>query len=98
MDRRTFLGSVVGGILASSPAARAQQAGRVPVVDVLGSQIGARGGLVDTTRQGLRDRRYFGGKTIAFELRFARGKPASQTRIVLCSAPNRLQFHAVLCR
>ena len=35
MDRRAFLGTLAGGLLASPPAAEAQQAGKVPIIGVL---------------------------------------------------------------
>jgi len=35
MDRRAFIGTMVGGVLAAPLAAEAQQAGRVPRVGVL---------------------------------------------------------------
>ena len=77
IDRRAFLALLGLGALASPPAARAQQAGKVPVVGVLSSGIGPRGTTIDATRQGLRDLGYVEGQTIAFDVRFAGGKPES---------------------
>jgi putative tryptophan/tyrosine transport system substrate-binding protein len=75
MDRRTFVGGVAGGLLAWPLAAAAQQAGKVPVVGVLNIAVGPRSLTVDTTRQALRELGYVEGQTIAFDVRFAGGKP-----------------------
>ena len=75
MDRRAFIGSVAGGLLAMPRAADAQQPGKVPVVGVLNIAVGPRSLTVDTTRQGLRELGYIEGQTIVFEIRFAGGKP-----------------------
>jgi len=75
IDRRTFIGGFAGGLLTWPLAAAAQQPGKVPVVGVLIPVVGPRAGTVDTVRQGLRDLGYIDGKNIAFELRFAGGKP-----------------------
>jgi putative tryptophan/tyrosine transport system substrate-binding protein len=74
MPRRAFLAITAGGLLAAPLAAEAQQAGRVPVVGVLNTGMGPRALTVDTTRQGLRERGYVEGQTIAFEVRFAGAK------------------------
>ena len=74
MDRRKFIGSVAGGLLALPLPTTAQQPGRVPVVGVLNIAVGPRSLTVDTTRQGLRDLGYVEGQTIVFEVRFAGGK------------------------
>jgi putative ABC transport system substrate-binding protein len=71
VDRRTFLGTLVGGLLAAPLAAEAQQAGKVPVVGVLNSAVGPRSTTIDTTRQGLRDLGYVEGRTILLDIRFA---------------------------
>jgi putative tryptophan/tyrosine transport system substrate-binding protein len=71
IDRRTFLAALGLGALASSGAAQAQQAGRVPLVGVMNSGVGPRSTTIDTTRQGLRDLGYIDGQTIAFDVRFA---------------------------
>ena len=75
MNRRTFIGGFAGGLLIGQLAAVAQQPGKVPVVGVLIPIVGPRAGTVDTARQGLRDLGYVDDKNIAFELRFAGGKP-----------------------
>ena len=38
MDRRTFIGTLIGSLLTMPPAARAQQTGKVSVVGVLSPQ------------------------------------------------------------
>ena len=77
MDRRTFIGSVAGGLLAVPLSGAAQQPGKVPVVGILNNSVGPRSRSVDTTRQELSDLGYVDGKTIVFEVRFAGGKPES---------------------
>ena len=71
MDRRMFLGTLAGGLLAAPLAAEAQSAGKVPVVGVLNSAAGPRSTTIDTTRQGLRDLGYVEGRTILLDIRFA---------------------------
>ena len=75
MDRRMFIGGAAGGLLAWPLAADAQQPGKVPVVGVLYSGSGPPGPILNNARQGLRDLGYVDGKNIAFEVRFAEGKP-----------------------
>ena len=74
MDRRRFVGGVASGLLAWPLAAAAQQPAKVQVVGVLypGSFPGP---IFNNARQGLRDIGYIDGKNIAFEVRFAGGKP-----------------------
>ena len=74
MDRRKFIGSVAGGLLAFPLSTTAQQPGTVPVVGVLNTGVGPRAPTVDNTRQGLRDLGYVEGRTIVFDVRFAGGK------------------------
>jgi len=71
IDRRAFLGTLAGGLLAAPLAAEAQPARKIPVVGVVNSGAGPRSTTVDTTRQGLRELGYVEGQTIAFEVRFA---------------------------
>jgi putative ABC transport system substrate-binding protein len=75
MDRRTFIGSVAGGLLAVPLSGAAQQSGKVPIVGILNLSVGPRSRSVDSTRQGLRELGYIEGQTIAFEVRFAGGNP-----------------------
>jgi putative tryptophan/tyrosine transport system substrate-binding protein len=71
MDRRAFLSLLAVGTVALPPAARAQPAGKVPLVGVMNSGAGPRSTTIDITRQGLRDLGYIDGQTIAFDVRFA---------------------------
>ena len=75
MDRRAFIGTVTGGLLAAPLAVGAQQAGKLPMVGVLGPGAGPQSRTADTTRRGLYELGYVEGKTIAFDVRFAAGKP-----------------------
>ena len=71
MDRRTFLGLVGSGLLATPLGAEAQQAGAMPVVGMLLAGAGPRSRIVDTVRQGLRELGYIEGQTIGFDIGFA---------------------------
>jgi putative ABC transport system substrate-binding protein len=75
MDRRTFIGGVSGCLLAWPLASAAQPPGKVPVVGMLSPSNGPRAAIPDNARQALRDLGYVDGKNIAFEVRFAGGKP-----------------------
>ena len=71
MDRRTFIGTVAGGILASTPAVRAQQARvyRVGVVLYGGPYAGA----VDGLRRGLAELGLEEGKQLILHVRDGKG-------------------------
>jgi putative ABC transport system substrate-binding protein len=73
MDRRRFLLTSLAGALAAPRAAETQQAERVPRVGVLLLADSAQA-VVDAFRQGLRERGYVDGQTIAIEVRYAEGK------------------------
>jgi putative tryptophan/tyrosine transport system substrate-binding protein len=81
MDRRVFIVGAASGLLTWPLAAAAQPPGKVPVVGVLYPGIGPEtsttpsGPILNNARQGLRDLGYVDGKNIAFEVRFAGGKP-----------------------
>jgi putative ABC transport system substrate-binding protein len=70
VDRRAFLGTLAASLLAAPLAAEGQP--RVPVVGVLASTPGPRSGTVNRLREHLREAGHF---EIAFEVRFAGGKP-----------------------
>ena len=72
MDRRAFIGTVAGGLLAAPLAAEAQQAGKVPSVGYVTSS--GRTVNVDSFDQGLRDLGYRIGQDIIVEYRFAEGR------------------------
>ena len=73
MDRRTFIGRVVGGLLAVPFAAKAQQAARLPRIGVL--LPGNTGTGTEVLRQGLRELGYVEGRTAVIEWRWWEGKP-----------------------
>jgi putative ABC transport system substrate-binding protein len=75
MERRTFLGTIAGGLLAAPLAAEAQQAGKVWRIGFLGVADPtryARG--VEAVRLGLRDHGYVEGRNITIEFRWAEGR------------------------
>jgi putative ABC transport system substrate-binding protein len=73
MDRRTFLGSVAGGLLAVPFATRAQKPA-MPVIGYLSSRSpGESAHIVAAFRQGLNEAGYVEGQNVAIESRFAEG-------------------------
>jgi putative tryptophan/tyrosine transport system substrate-binding protein len=76
MDRRTFLGSLAGGLLAAPLAADAQQAGKVYRIGVLSpfSSSFVPGPSFEAFRQTLRELNYVEGRNIALEYRWADGR------------------------
>ena len=76
MDRRTFIGTVAGGLLAGPPIAGAQQAGKLPVVGILINNAASSPTLRAFT-QGLSDFGYVDGKNIIIEIQSAGGKPGA---------------------
>ena len=80
MDRRTFIGTLTGGLLAA-PLAEAQQVGRVPRIGVLAP---GRPPLehFDAFREGLRDLGYTEGQTILLEPRWDEGSTARHASLV----------------
>ena len=75
MDRRMFLGTLAGGVVASPLAAGAQQAGKVYRVGFLGNSTAAlEANLVQPFREGLRDLGYVEGRDVLIEYRWADGK------------------------
>jgi putative ABC transport system substrate-binding protein len=72
MNRRTFIGRVVGGLLAVPFAAEAQQAARLPRIGVL--LPGNTGTGTEVLRQGLRELGYVEGRTVVIEWRWWEGK------------------------
>src|SRR5256885_17240611 len=73
MDRRTFIGRVVGGLLAVPFAAEAQQAARLPRIGVLFP--GNTGTGTEVLRQGLQELGYVEGRSVVIEWRWWEGKP-----------------------
>ena len=75
MERRTFLGTLTGGLLAGPLAAEAQQAGKPARVGILALTTFTPVPLaVDHFRAGLRELGYVDGQTVLFEYRAAEGK------------------------
>src|SRR6476620_255011 len=74
MDRRRFIGTVAGGLLAGPHIADGQTAGRLPVVGVLVTDISGNLSL-PILLQGLRDLDYVDGKNIEIAVRSAGGTP-----------------------
>jgi putative ABC transport system substrate-binding protein len=70
MDRRRFIGTLAGGLLAAPLAAGVQQAGKVYRIGVLSPGASPPGPL-ETLRQGLRELGYDERRNIAIERRFA---------------------------
>src|ERR1700682_5039081 len=73
MDRRRFVGSIAGGLLAMPLAASAQQPTSVPRIGVLWHAGSAEeeGEYFTSVQRGFRDLGYVEGKTIVLEHRFA---------------------------
>ncbi|MEO8133901.1 MAG: ABC transporter substrate-binding protein [Betaproteobacteria bacterium] len=76
IDRRTFVGTVAGGLLGAPFIADAQQAGKLPVVGVLVNNA-AGSVTLDAFTKGLRDLGYVAGKNIIIDIRSADGKPGA---------------------
>jgi ABC-type uncharacterized transport system substrate-binding protein len=75
MDRRAFIGSLTGGLLAAPLAAEGQQAAKVPRIGYLALNPAANPHLHEAFRQGLRDLGYVEGRNVVIEYRDAEGKP-----------------------
>ena len=77
LDRRAFLGTLAGGLLAAPLAAEAQQPANVPRIGWLSiaSRTPEVSHLLEAFSQGLRDLGYVEGQSIAIEYRFAEGRP-----------------------
>ena len=74
MDRRAFLGTLAGGLLASPFAAEAQQAAKVARIGILALDRAAAPHNLEALRQGLRDLGYVEGRNAVIEYRDAEGK------------------------
>ncbi len=74
MDRRAFLSTMAGGLLAVPLAAEGQQTRKVPRIGVLGGQSPEISPPILVLREGLRELGYVEGQNIAIEWRWAQGK------------------------
>jgi putative ABC transport system substrate-binding protein len=75
VDRRTFIATLTGGLLAAPLAAEAQQAGRISRVGWLAPGPAPAGGpMLHALREGLRELGYADGQSIQFESRWAEGR------------------------
>jgi len=86
VDRRAFLGSLTGGLLAAPLTAEAQQAGEVARIGYLGAGGAVSRHLREAFLQGLRDLGYVEGRNVVIEYRFSEGRneqlPALVTQLV----------------
>jgi len=74
IDRRTFIGSLVGGILAAPLAVEAQQAGKAVRIGILAGNRAASPHTLESFLQGLHDLGYVEGRNVRIEFRDAEGK------------------------
>jgi ABC-type uncharacterized transport system substrate-binding protein len=75
MDRRAFIGTLVGGALAAPLASEAQQAAEIARIGWLAVNLAANPRLREAFLQGLRDLGYVEGRNVVIEDRSAEGKP-----------------------
>ncbi len=74
MNRRTFIGTFAGSLLAV-PLVEAQQVGKVARIGLLTPSSSAGSGhLVEAFRQGIRELGYIEGKTFLLDARYGNGK------------------------
>jgi putative ABC transport system substrate-binding protein len=71
MNRRAFIGTLAGGLLAAPRAVEAQAAGKVWRVGILGNENSAPW---EAFRRGLRDLGYVGGRNLTMESRWSEGR------------------------
>jgi ABC-type uncharacterized transport system substrate-binding protein len=82
MDRRTFIGSLAGGLVAAPLAVEAQRAGKAWRIGYLDQGSTARStAYVDGLREGLRDLGWVDGRNIVIEVRLAEGKTDQLPRL-----------------
>jgi len=74
VDRRAFLGTLAGGLLAAPLAPEAQQAAKVPRIGFLTGNLAANPQAREAFLQGLRDLGYVEGRNVVIEYRDAEGK------------------------
>jgi hypothetical protein len=74
MRRRAFISLLVGGAAAWPLAARAQQAGKVPIIGFLGTDASSWSPYTAAFSQRLRELGWIDDRTIAIEYRWAEGR------------------------
>jgi putative ABC transport system substrate-binding protein len=74
MDRRAFIGTLTGGLLAAPLAGEAQQAAKNARIGYLSPNLATSPHLREAFRQGLRDLGYVEGRNLVIEYRDAEGK------------------------
>jgi len=76
MDRRTFIGTLAGSLLATPLAAEGQQAEKMPRIGIIVpvEPASPTEPNVAAFRQGMRSLGYVEGQNIAIEYRYAQGK------------------------
>jgi putative ABC transport system substrate-binding protein len=75
MDRRAFIATVTGSIIAASLVGEGQQSAKVPRIGyLLGRSAAESGDLATAFRRGLHDLGYVDGRTILIEYRYAEGR------------------------
>jgi len=74
MDRRVFIGTLAGGLLAAPLAAEAQQAAKVARIGFLTGNLAASPHVVEAFLRGLRNLGYVEGRNVVIEYRDAEGK------------------------
>jgi putative tryptophan/tyrosine transport system substrate-binding protein len=74
MDRRTFIGTLTGGLLAAPLAAGAQLAGKTPHVGGLMNLYPPDADPPQALRQGLRDLGYIEGQNLVIHWRYQLGR------------------------
>jgi putative ABC transport system substrate-binding protein len=74
-DRRAFIGTLAGALLAAPFAAEAQQAAKVARIGYLAGSLAAFPQLREAFIQGLRDLGYVEGRNLVIEYRSPEGKP-----------------------
>jgi putative tryptophan/tyrosine transport system substrate-binding protein len=105
MDRRAFMVSITGSLLAAPLAAEAQEAAKVARIGYLSTNLAANPHTHEAFRQGLRDLGYVEGRNIVIEYRDAEGKPerlpalaaelvALKVDVIVAAASNHLALAA----
>src|SRR6266436_7323732 len=75
MDRRVFINTLTGGLLAAPLAAETQQPTKIARIGYLSLNLVPNRHLREAFRQGLRDVGYVEGRNVVIEYRDAEGKP-----------------------